>query len=97
MAYIALTGAELRYVLINELFVCGPLSVAELAAAVAAKGFAPSGRASKAISDALRCEVRRGRVYRIGRGRYRCGEIPQSSMYYIRTRLCALDSQQPAI
>ncbi|MDH4364190.1 MAG: hypothetical protein OEY70_08940 [Acidimicrobiia bacterium] len=34
-------------------------------------GFDLGGRASKIISDALRWETRRGRVIRLGRGRYR--------------------------
>ncbi|WP_194818507.1 hypothetical protein [Nocardia sp. XZ_19_385] len=97
MTYVALSGAELRYVLMNELFESETLTVSELGKALEEKGFAPAGRPSKAISDALRWETRRGRVYRRGRARYGPGEIPQSSMYYIRARLHAIGIRRTAI
>lgn len=65
-----LRGRALRFVLVDELRQRPEMSVAELVAAVAAHGFDLGGRASKIISDALRWEVRRGRVTRLRRGWY---------------------------
>jgi hypothetical protein len=56
----------------------------ELAAVVERAGFSLSGRGSKVVSDHLRAEVNRGRVVRVGRGRYRVGEIPGSTRRRIR-------------
>jgi hypothetical protein len=83
-------GIELRYVLTMALAVCGPLSVAELAVELDRQGFSVDGRTSKAISDALRWEVARGRVGRSGRGRYRSGYIPRSTEHRIWQRVIAL-------
>ncbi len=52
-----LKGIELRYVLTMHLFQHGKQSVADLVDALDAYGFTTEGRASKAISDALRCEI----------------------------------------
>jgi hypothetical protein len=60
------------------------VSVRELVARLAARGFQLDGRASKIISDALRWEVRRGRVVRVARGRYRHGSAPISTARRIR-------------
>ena len=66
-----LSGLGLRYVLANELQNSGrPLSVAELADRLQRRGFTFAGRPSKAISDSLRTEVRKGRAQRITRGIY---------------------------
>lgn len=62
----------------------------ELAAVVEAAGFRIVGRPGKVVSDHLRAEVNRGRVVRIGRGRYQAGVIPGSTrrrmQYAIRHR-----------
>jgi hypothetical protein len=85
-----LSGIELRYALTMALAVCGPLTIVELAEELDRKGFSVNGRPSKAISDALRWEVRHGRVRRSGRGRYRSGYIPRSTEYRIWKRVLAL-------
>ena len=54
------------------------------------QGFCVRGRASKAVSDALRWEIGRGRVYRLGRGRYGPAYIPRSTEYRIHKRVLAL-------
>ncbi len=54
--------------------------MAELVTALVHRaGFDLGGRASKIISDALRWETRRGRVIRIGRGRYRFSHAARST------------------
>ncbi|MGV9803594.1 hypothetical protein ACWDTP_36665 [Mycobacterium sp. NPDC003449] len=85
-----LKGTSLRYVLTMQLLRCGPQSVADLVDALDDQGFTTAGRPSKAISDALRWEMARGRVYRVRHGRYRPGEMPRSTEYRIRERVAEL-------
>lgn len=76
-----LRGRALRFVLVDELMRRGEMTVGELVAAVVRRhGFDLGGRASKVISDALRWEVRRGRVARLGRGRYRFVRAARSTV-----------------
>ncbi len=66
-----LRGLGLRYVLANELQNSRqPLTVSDLTERLQRRGFTFAGRPSKAISDSLRTEVRKGRVRRISRGVY---------------------------
>lgn len=85
-----LHGRDLRYVLTIWLFTVGEQSVDELVAAVRGGGFDVEGRPSKAVSDALRWEVRRGRVRRVGRGRYARGRMPRSTYSWMRAKVRAL-------
>lgn len=85
-----LQGIELRYVLTTHLAHNGPATVAEMIDALAGQGFRPRGRASKAISDALRWEIGRDRVRRLGRGRYGPRHTPRSTEYRIHQRVLAL-------
>ncbi|MEE6169428.1 MULTISPECIES: hypothetical protein [Mycobacteriaceae] len=85
-----LKGIELRYVLTLHLFQHGKQSVADLVDALDAYGFTTKGRPSKAVSDALRCEITHGRVFRIRHGRYRPAWMPRSTEYRIRERVLAL-------
>ncbi len=68
-----LRGRALRFVLLDELMQREDgMTVAEMVDTLLLRhGFDLGGRASKIISDALRWETRRGRVVRLGRGRYR--------------------------
>ena len=67
-----LRGRGLRWVLLDELKHHTELTVATMARILADHGFdLGPGRASKIISDALRWEVRRGRIARPARGVYR--------------------------
>jgi len=85
-----LKGTELRYVLTLHLAQHGRATVAELIDVLAWHGFSVRGRASKAISDALRWEIGRGRVYRLRRGLYGPGCIPRGTEYRILNRVLAL-------
>jgi hypothetical protein len=60
-------------------------------------GFCVRGRASKAVSDALRWEIGRGRVRRLGRGVYGPGYIPRSTEYRIHQRVLALRAAAAAL
>jgi hypothetical protein len=73
-----------------HLAVHGPASVTELIGALDHHGFCVSGRPSKAVSDALRWEIERGRVHRLARGRYGPAYIPRSTEYRIHQRVLAL-------
>jgi len=53
-----LRGVELRYALTLYLAQHGPHTVAELIVALTYQGFQFTGRPSKAVSDALRWEIR---------------------------------------
>ena len=76
-----LRGRALRFVLVDELMQRPDgMTVAEMVEALVVRhGFDLGGRASKIISDALRWETRRGRVVRLGRGRYRFVEAARST------------------
>jgi hypothetical protein len=86
----SLVGLDLRYVLTDCLFEAGPLSVRELVAIVEGDGFVIEGRPSKAVSDALRWEVGRGRVVRLTRGVYGPGFVPRQTRSRIRLRVAEL-------
>jgi len=88
-----LTGIELRYVLSMHLADNGPATVAEMAVALGAQGFCVRGRASKSISDALRWEMGRDRVRRLGRGVYGPRSMPRSTEYRIHHRVLALRAE----
>jgi hypothetical protein len=82
------SGRGLRYLLSVVLHDVGrPMTLAELVDAVEAAGLAISGRPGKTVSDALRWEVRRGRVRRWGRGRYGPGTIPRSTLHWLRSNV----------
>jgi hypothetical protein len=80
-----LRGRGLRFVLVDELMRRrSEMTVAQLAACLEGEGHVVDGRLSKVISDALRWEVRRGRVVRISRGVYRYAGAPVSTARRIR-------------
>ena len=85
-----LKGIELRYVLTLHLAVQGPATITELIDALSWHGFRVDGRPSKAIADALRWEIGRGRVRRIRRGRYGPSDIPRRTEHRIHQRVLAL-------
>jgi hypothetical protein len=92
-----LRGIELRYVLTTNLAVHGPATVATMIELLEYQGFSVAGRASKAVSDALRWEVGRGRVRRLRRGLYGPGEMPRSTEQYIHNRVLALREEAAEI
>ena len=62
--------------------------VAELVTSINEAGFVLTGRASKTVSDALHTETARGRIQRVGWGRYRAaGTLPPTSRRRITIRL----------
>ncbi|AKP57765.1 hypothetical protein [Mycobacteroides abscessus] len=84
-------GIELRYLLTLYVYRFGVTTVSELVQMLDRKGFDTDGRASKAMSDALRWEVRRGRLHRIDRGRYGPGErLPRGTEHRMLRREQAL-------
>jgi hypothetical protein len=85
-----LRGIELRYVLTTNLAVHGAAAIFDMVELLEYQGFTVAGRASKAVSDALRWEVRRGRVRRLRRGLYGPGQMPRSTEHYIHKRFMAL-------
>ncbi|MEY8014860.1 hypothetical protein [Mycobacterium servetii] len=85
-----LRGIELRYVLTMHLAHNGRSTVAEMIDALARQGFRVHGRASKAVSDALRWEAERDRVRRLRRGLYGPGYIPRSTEHRMHKRVLGL-------
>lgn len=79
-----LRGRGLRFVLVEHIRIHGVVSVAEMGSALAADGFVVDGRVSKVVSDALRWEVARGRVRRLGRGVSAYGRVPSTTARRIR-------------
>ncbi|BBY89417.1 hypothetical protein [Mycolicibacterium tokaiense] len=94
---IPVRGIELRYLLTTYLFDHGPSTVDELIDGLALQGFDVVGRPSKAVSDALRWEMRHHRVARSERGVYRPGVLPRSTEYRIDQRVLALRARAAAI
>lgn len=90
---IRLRSTELRYVLTRILQLKGPSQVTEIVAELHRWGFTVAGRPSKTVSDALRWEMARGRVFRRGRGRYLAGWPPRSTEYRIIQRVQALRAE----
>jgi hypothetical protein len=91
-----LRGIELRYVLIINLTLHGPATIPTLVETLEYQGFGLAGRASKAVSDALRWEMRRGRVRRLRRGLYAPGSMPRSTEQHIHNRVIALRAEAAA-
>jgi hypothetical protein len=89
-----LAALDLRYVLVVQLVEAGrTVNLRDLVTGVVAAGFVIDGRASKTISDALRWEVRRGRVVRRGRGLYAAGRVPRQTLWRMRRRVAWLRTQ----
>jgi len=86
-------GTDLRYLITAYLFDHGPATVDELVDALAYHGFRTAGRASKAISNALRREIAQERVIRFKRGRYRAGSMPLSTQERIYKRVQELHAK----
>jgi len=85
---IVLTGYLLRSFLLLTLRQAGSvLAVADLVAGLEREGYVTRGRPSKAVSDALRWEVARGRVRRLARGVYVVGHLPRQTAWRMRRRL----------
>ncbi len=73
-----------------HLFRHGAATITELVDMLGWAGFCVRGRPSKAVSDALRWEIGRGRVRRLRRGLYGPAYIPHATEYRIINRVRAL-------
>lgn len=83
-----LAGRQLRYLLTIVLRDASrPLTVAELVGLLERDGRRVAGRPSKTVSDALRWEIGKGRVVRVGRSTYHRGSMPRSTAWWIRQHL----------
>jgi hypothetical protein len=83
-----LAGLDLRSALVVLLLDRGrPMPLAEMDARLRRAGFVLAGRPGKAVSDALRWEVARGRVRRLGRGIYGPGVVAKSTKHRMRARV----------
>lgn len=63
------------------------MAVGDLVQHLAGRGVATRGRTSKDISDALRWEVARGRVRRVGRATYQVGHVARQTVWRMRRRV----------
>ena len=63
------------------------MSVAEIVGVIERWGFTLPEAANKAVADAIRWEVRKGRVLKHGRGRYAYGHVPRTTEHRMRQRL----------
>ncbi len=80
-------GRPLRCLLIDLLAAAGvPMSISQLVGELERLNTPLAGRPSKAVSDALRWEIRNGRVERVGRGRYRFLGAPPTTLARITRR-----------
>ena len=90
-------GLLLRTIIVLALLDANrPMTLVELARAVADRGFAIDGRASKTMADALRHERRRGRVVWLRRGTYAAGYVAKSTQHRFRMRVVAATRNQPS-
>ncbi|OBA85707.1 hypothetical protein A5662_03925 [Mycobacteriaceae bacterium 1482268.1] len=85
-----LRGTELRYALTMTLIQDGKSTIPELIEKLEDLSFEIPGYAPKAVSDALRWEMRKDRVRRVRRGFYCRGQMPTSTESYIRRRFFAM-------
>lgn len=85
---VLLRGYVLRAWLVTTLRGAGlAMTVGELVDALERAGLRTHGRASKDVSDALRWEVRRGRVRRTARATYGIGHLPRQTALRMRRRV----------
>lgn len=83
-----LQGRDLRYLLTLVIHQSDhPLTVAELVSILENRGHVIAGRPSKIVSDALRWEISRSRVIRVGRSTYARGHLPRSTASFLRRRV----------
>ncbi|MGI9609656.1 MAG: hypothetical protein ACR2NL_05115, partial [Acidimicrobiia bacterium] len=88
-----LTGRDLRYWLVRRLHDSPEAThrVSDLVGDIIAAGFLLTGRSSKTVSDALHTETDRGRIQRVGWGRYRAsGSLPTTTGRRISLRTSQL-------
>jgi hypothetical protein len=64
-----------------------PLNLDDLATALDQAGWPAPDPATKSISDSLRWEVAKGRVVRVGRGRYAAGHVDRRTAWWLQRQL----------
>ncbi|MEY2470336.1 MAG: hypothetical protein QOF21_3034 [Actinomycetota bacterium] len=69
-----------------------PLTVGGLVSAIEADGWAIAGQPNKTLADALRWELKKKRIIRVGRGRYAYGRVPRSTEWWMRNELVRIRS-----
>jgi hypothetical protein len=83
-----LLGRRLRWVLLMLMNDApAPIAVGDMVRSIERMGLVIHGRSSKAVSDALRWEIRRGRAARVGRGTYTIDHLPRSTAWWIRQQV----------
>ena len=86
-------GRPLRYLACIALRKArAPLSVAEIVRAIQADGWDLGDQPNKLVADALRWEVRKGRVVKVCRGLYRYGRMPRSTEWWMQNQVTAIRS-----
>jgi hypothetical protein len=82
-----LRGRDLRHAALAIVSRSGQASVKDVLAAIRARGFTVWGRqANKVLADALGHEVKRGRLRRIGWGRYAVARLAKTTRWRVRRR-----------
>ena len=90
MAPSPLRTIELRYVLLLALRREGTMTVPELVAEIQRQHLVINGRPSKAISDALRTDVKLGRLRHQPRGPYHFVDIPRGTQWRMDNRVAQI-------
>jgi len=70
-----------------------PLTVGGLVSAIEADGWPIAGQPNKTLADALRWELKKKRIIRVGRGRYAYGKVPRSTEWWMRNELARIRSE----
>jgi hypothetical protein len=99
---VPLSGLGLRYAALLVLYQRFGLTrtMPEMLDDLRSLGVSPAGAPpNKALADALRWEVRRGRVERVAHGRYRLGYLPETTHRRARraVRLAIQAGRPPAL
>ena len=83
-----LYGRRLRYAAAVALFEAQrPVTLEELARVLREDGFSVRGEPRKAVSDALRWELHKGRAIRTERGRYQTLGLARSTVRWMRAQV----------
>jgi GNAT superfamily N-acetyltransferase len=69
-----------------------PLSVAEIVEAIQAEGWDLGDQPNKLVADAIRWEVRKRRILKVARGRYRYGRMPRSTEWWMQNQVASIRS-----
>jgi hypothetical protein len=93
-------GLTLRYAVLLVLdHTRQTMTIAEIVEGLTSMGVRPGGRqpAHKVVADAMRWELRRGRLYHMGHGRYRGRKLPPTTRRRAQQALVELGAQHPPV